>query len=458
MDATRHNIMRDKLPESAQIVLAVLEQAGFEAWVVGGFVRDGLLGRPAQDCDIATNAYWKQVQAACEATGLHTFETGVAHGTLSVFVPHAPSHQTVEVTTYRSEGTYSDARHPDSVEFVQRIEDDLARRDFTINAMAWHPDRGLCDPYGGEADLQARILHAVGDARERFAEDALRIVRAVRFASELGFSIEANTLAGANAQVERLHKVSVERIAAELSRLLCGAHVRSVLLDHPTILDAVLPELAPMRGFDQRSPYHIYDVFEHTAYVVEGVDATPLLRWAALLHDCGKPKSFTTGENGQGHFYGHAKVSAEIAAATLRRLKFPNQLRHDICLLVRHHDMHGDVNAKTVKRMVAKLDGRPELFRALCALKRADALAHAPEHQGRAQKAEEAEKILDELLAAEAVFGLKDLALKGTDVLALGVEPGPHVGELLHVALEAVINEEIPNDRTALLEYVTGTL
>lgn len=454
MNATSYDIPQTILPPSANAVLSALENAGFEAWAVGGFVRDSLLGRPVHDCDIATNAYWQQVQKVCETAGMHTFETGVDHGTISVLVPQEKPRDIVEVTTYRSEGSYSDARHPDSVEFVQTIEEDLARRDFTINAMAWHPQRGLIDPYHGKDDLQAGLLRAVGNAEERFAEDALRILRAIRFASELGFSLEENTLAGANAQLERLNLVAVERITAELNRLLCGPYAREVLLDYPTILDHVLPELAPMRGFNQKSPYHIYDVFEHTAYVVEGVSATPLLRWAALLHDSGKPTSFTVGENGQGHFYGHAKVSAEITAQLLKRLKMPQQLARDICLLVRYHDVHRPPTARVVKRMLRHLDDSPELFRALCVLQRSDAAAHAPGYTQRAKLTDEAERILGQILEENAAFSLKHLAIDGNDLLEAGIEAGPRIGQLLENALDAVVDEEIPNDHDALLAFI----
>lgn len=440
------------LPENAARVIQVLESAGFEAWVVGGFVRDVLLERPVHDIDIATNAHWQQVQEHCEAAGMHTFETGVAHGTLSVLP--APEANIIEVTTYRTEGNYTDARHPDTVQFVSTIEEDLARRDFTMNAIAFHPTRGLCDPYGGTADAEAGIIRAVGMPQERFGEDALRILRAVRFASELGFSLEAETLEGANAQVERLNKVSVERIAMELTRLICGPHVRTVIMNYPTIIDAALPELAPMRGHDQKSPYHIYDVLEHTAYVVEATPPEPLLRWAALLHDVGKPATFSVGTNGQGHFYSHAMVSAEIAASVMKRLKMPSQLSHDVELLVRFHDTHRPANHKMVKRMLRQLEGRPELVRALCKLQVADALGHAPEFRERGTMAQDFEGCLDEVLARGDAYTLQDLAITGSDVIALGIEEGPRVGEVLNAALDAVINEEVPNERDALLELV----
>ena len=440
------------LPAYALRVLNVLEGAGFETWVVGGFVRDVLLDRPVHDIDIATNAHWQQVKGACEKANMHTFETGVAHGTLSVLP--APNTDIIEVTTYRTEGTYSDARHPDTVCFVSTIEEDLARRDFTMNAIAFHPTLGLRDPYGGTADVQAGVIRAVGEPKERFGEDALRILRAVRFASELGFTLDSKTLEGANSQVERLKHVAVERIATEVGRLLCGPHVRNTLMDYPAILDAVLPELTPMRGLDQKSPYHIYDVMEHTARVVENTEPNLLLRWTALLHDIGKPATFSVGTNGQGHFYSHAMVSADMTADIMKRLKMPLQFSHDAELLVRFHDTHRPANHKMVKRMLRQLEGRPELLRSLCRLQVADANAHAPEFTQRADLSQDFEICLDEVLAAHEAFTLKDLAITGCDVMAQGVEAGPRVGEMLDAALDAVINEEVANEKDALLSFV----
>lgn len=441
------------IPASAARALGVLEDAGFEAWLVGGFVRDALRGHAGQDVDITTNARWQQVQQAFEAQGLHTFETGVAHGTLTVQVDN----DVFEVTTYRTEGTYTDARHPDSVTFVDSIDDDLARRDFTINALAYHPDRGLRDPFGGIDDLQAHIIRAVGCPSERFGEDALRILRAVRFASQLGFSIEEQTAQGMRDAADGLHRIAVERISHEMEALLCGASVHDALMSYVDILGVVIPELLPMRGFDQRTPYHIYDVLEHTAYVVQYSPRNPLVRWAALLHDIGKPNVFFTDETGTGHFYGHAKTSVVMAEAVMKRLKLSPRFAHDVLLLVRYHDHTTEPVPKQVKRLLRKLDGRVDLFRAICQLQRADALAHAPGHTGRAQACDELIACLDEILAAQEPFSLKDLAIRGDDVLALGVQPGPQIGALLDACLDAVIDENVANDRDALLDFVRNT-
>lgn len=450
MHASGNTSTSISLPESSLALVRVLEDAGFEAWVVGGFVRDSLLGRPVHDLDVATNAHWQDVVSVCEAAGLHTFETGTAHGTVTVRVQGS----SIEVTTYRTEGAYDDARHPNSVTFVDSIEADLARRDFTINALAYHPRRGLCDPFGGVTDLDAGLIRAVGNPKERFSEDALRILRAVRFASELGFRIDDATSTAANTYANQLARISVERIAAELTRLLCGQDACRVLTAFPAVLDSVLPELAPMRGFDQKSPYHIYDIYEHTAHVVAGVPAEARLRWAALLHDCGKPDCFTVDAKGQGHFFGHAAKSETIARRILRRLHMPNALVHDVCLLVLEHDRHQPASEKTAKRLLARMEGREDLARWLLALRRADSYAHTPGFQERAANADRMETCLDAVLEHSQAFSVKGLAINGTDLIELGVQPGPEIGMLLDQALDAVIEEELPNTREALLGYV----
>lgn len=440
-----------QIPEAACKVIGVLEGAGFEAWVVGGFVRDAVMGREADDVDVTTNALWTQSKPLFERAGFATFETGVAHGTLTVAVDHVH----VEVTTYRSDGRYSDGRHPDNVTFVQSIDDDLARRDFTVNAMAYHPARGLRDPYGGMEDIRAGIIRTVGDPAARFSEDSLRILRAARFQSQLGFTLEERTARAANALSATLGKVAVERQVREWDKLLCGAHVHDAIMGNTDVLGATIPEILPMRGFDQHSRYHCYDVLEHTAYVVQYVNPTPLLRWAALFHDIGKPEMFAMDEHGHGHFKGHAVASRNIAERAMKRLKMSPRFIHKVLLLVQQHDDRINPEPKAVKRRLAKLDGDPQLFLALCDLKRADSLAHAPAYRRqRAVLAGELEDCLGKILEEQQAFQLRDLAVDGNDVIACGVEPGPQVGRILQRALEAVIDDKVPNERAALLSYV----
>ena len=272
-----------QLPEHAAHAIRRLERAGFEAWAVGGCVRDSLRGVPPHDWDLCTSASPAQMQAVFADARVLT--TGLKHGTLTVLTDGGP----LEITTYRTEGGYSDGRHPDGVRFVTDIREDLARRDFTVGAMAWHPERGLCDPFGGQTDLKNGVLRAVGDADTRFQEDALRILRGLRFASKLGFAIEPETAAAMRRQVHRLDCIAAERIREELTGLLCGRYVQRTLMAYADLITSALPELAPMQGCQQQNPHHLYDVWEHTVRAVGQVPAEPVLRWAMLLHDSGKP-------------------------------------------------------------------------------------------------------------------------------------------------------------------------
>lgn len=436
---------------SAQRVLDVLEEAGFEAWYVGGFVRDCLLGRPVSDVDIACSALWEQTEEACRAAGLRVHRTGVKHGTVTVVADD----ESFEVTTFRVDGAYTDARHPDNVRFVRSIEEDLARRDFTINALAYHPQRGLRDPFGGLDDAHHGIIRTVGDPAQRFGEDALRILRACRFASQLGFAIDPATFDAMMAGKVQLLKVSRERITAELQKLLLGEHVCRALLDCVDVLAAVLPELVAMKGFDQHTPYHVYDVLEHTVRAVATTPPYPLVRWTALCHDMGKPAAFFQEPGGRGHFYGHAKISVELARGMMNRLSFSPAFRDKVLLLVSRHDDVFDATPKAVKRALARVGGDVELFRALCDMKRADAAAQAPEYAAeRMEHAEALLAVLEGVIAADEAFTLNSLAVNGRDAMAAGIPQGPAVGAALTAALNAVIDEQVPNNRVALMSYL----
>ena len=440
------------LPSYALAALDVLEAAGFESWVVGGYVRDALLDRPSADIDIATQATWQDAQRAFEALGHRTHETGTAHGTLTVIV----GEEALEVTTFRSDGDYADARHPKRVSFVRTVTEDLARRDFTMNAMAYHPARGLLDPYGGHADLEARTIRAVGDPGRRFSEDALRMLRACRFAAELGFAIEPATFEGMLANKGLLPRISAERITHELERLLLGSHAGSALIATVDVLAAVLPELVAMKGFEQRTPYHVHDVLEHTARVLDGVPAYPLVRWAALFHDMGKPAAFFTDEDGTGHFYGHAAISVMLARGVMDRLSLSSAFESRVLTLVERHDDVIGLTPKAVKRALARLGGDTDLFAALCDLKRGDARGQAPRCIGRVADADGLERILADVLAADEAFSLRKLAIDGRDVIALGVPQGPLVGRALADTLDAVIDERIENEPDALRAFIEG--
>ena len=295
------------LPGRIEAVLSRLEQAGYASYVVGGAVRDCLAGRQPHDYDLCTAALPQQVEELF--ADYHVIETGLQHGTVTVIVEGEP----VEVTTFRTEGRYSDGRRPDSVAFVSHIEEDLARRDFTVNAMAYSPIHGLCDPFGGQEDLEHKQLRCVGDPDTRLQEDALRILRALRFAAQRGYTIEPETAVALHRNRQRLSHVSAERITSELLQMICGAHAGSILMAFSDIITEILPELSPMIGFEQHNPHHKYDVWEHSVRSMESIRPEWLLRLTMLFHDAGKPGTFSMDERGIGHFYGHPAVSYDIA-------------------------------------------------------------------------------------------------------------------------------------------------
>ena len=440
------------LPDYAMSALDALESAGFEAWCVGGCVRDALLDRAVNDYDIATSAPWADAERVLDERGFSVHRTGVKHGTVTASLDgHA-----LEVTTYRTDGAYSDGRHPDSVEFVRTIEEDLARRDFTVNAMAYHPARGLLDSHGGLRDLESKVIRTVGDPHERFSEDSLRILRGCRFASQLGFGLDPDTKQAMWSHKMRMTNVSAERTTHELTELLLGEHVRDALMECIDIIGAVLPELVAMKGFDQHTPYHIYDVWEHTAWVVQRAPRTPLARWAALFHDCGKPGAFFM-DGDRGHFYGHPRLSVALARGALARLTLAPAFVADVLVLVRLHDKTIPAKPKSVKRALAAMNGDIELFRTLIGIKKADALAQSSLSEPRARLADDLAQVLDDVIASGSAFTLKQLAIDGNDVMALGIDAGPHVGEELRRALEAVIDERVPNERAQLLAFLQST-
>ncbi|MBQ3106517.1 MAG: HD domain-containing protein, partial [Eggerthellaceae bacterium] len=325
-------------------------------------------------------------------------------------------------------------------------------------ALAYHPSKGLLDAFGGLDDLRLGTIRTVGNPSKRFEEDSLRILRACRFSSQLGFSIERETMQAALEHKHLLSLLPAERVRHELEELLKGNWVHDALMDTVDILTMVLPELTAMKGFAQRTPYHIYDVLEHTAWAVQHSPATPLARWAALFHDMGKPASFFLSEDSVGHFYGHARISVMLAKGIMGRLRFSSARQNDILSLVKHHDDVIEPSSKAVKRALSRLGGNPELFEALCDLKRADALSQAPHCAPRADAAIELKNILAKILEADDAFSLKNLAIDGRDVLGLGVKPGPLVGHLLNEALEAVIDERVSNAREDLLDFVSKRL
>ena len=432
-------------PPWAREALERLGQAGFEAWFVGGCVRDSLLGQTPGDWDVATSALPEET-AACFA-GLPQVDAGKKHGTVAVVL----SGQLVEITTYRVDGAYSDSRHPDGVAFSPRLEDDLSRRDFTVNAMAWHPRRGLVDPFGGREDLSRRMLRCVGDPRRRFGEDALRVLRCLRFASQLGFSVQRETGRALWEFEGPLLTLSAERVREELTKLLCGEQAPQVLREYSGIIFTLLPELVPMCGCTQETPYHCYTVWEHTLHALGHAPQNATLRWAAFLHDSGKPGAKFFSPNGVAHFYGHAGLSEQLAQGLLARLRFSNKERERVCSLIGAHSQALPLSEKRIKKLLGKQG--EEWFFQLLDLMAADNSGKQPDLcPPRLALIGEARELARSSLAQGACLTLKSLAVKGDDLLALGYAPGPGLGAALQALLDLVVAGEIPNEKAALEE------
>ena len=433
-----------QIPQAVQLCIDTLENAGFAAYLVGGCVRDAYLHLTPHDFDLCTNALPEQMEEVFSDYKLVL--AGKKHGTIGVVTDSG----VVEITTFRTEGDYTDNRHPQWVRFVPEIEADLARRDFTVNAMAYSPSRGFADPFGGRQDLDNRILRAVGEPCQRFEEDALRILRGIRFASRYGLSVDEKTKQAMFDLAPRMEALARERVFDELNRFLQLAKAEDLLTFAP-ILAEVIPELKPALGFDQHSPHHAYDVFTHIAYVTAAVPAEPSLRWAALLHDVGKPATFTTDETGRGHFYAHAQVSAEMADAILLRLKAPTQLREEVVLLVSQHMTKLEPEKKLLRRRLSRL-GTDRVER-LLQLQEADMSSKGTGKQDQLPRFSQVHTLLDEIKAENSCLNLKDLAINGNDLLALGL-CGRKIGETLNNLLEQVLDEQLANDRSVLLDAV----
>ena len=437
----------ERIPENVRAVMERLEGAGYEAWCVGGAVRDLLLERVPGDWDVTTNALPETV---LELFAPNAIPTGLQHGTVTV-----GGGRGVEVTTYRRDGEYLDNRHPESVEFTTSLKEDLARRDFTMNAVAMDLRGEIFDPWNGRDAIASGIIRAVGIAEDRFREDALRIMRGLRFAARLGFRIEEKTAAAMHDCAGLLGNIAVERLYVETTGLLCGEHAADVLLNYPDVLGVFLPEILPCVGFDQRSRYHCFDVWEHTARAVEAAPADPILRWTMLLHDLGKPDTFTIDEKGAGHFYGHYRESAKKAERIMDRLRFDNRSRKLILTLVERHDSELAMSGRAVRRNLHRYG--EEALRLLLQVKRADNRAQAPEFRDRQELLSQWEQLLNMELLSESCFSLKQLCVKGDDLMKIGIT-GKAVGQGLERLLELVIDETLPNERSALLEYAKEKL
>lgn len=462
-------LMGSKPSVASLTVLSALEGAGLEAWIVGGWVRDALMGASGHDIDICCSGSWEESAAALRARDIAVIESGIKFGGITAVV----GGERIEVTAYRLDGFYTDGRHPQDVQRAHCVEDDLARRDFTVNAMAWHPERGLLDCYDGLGDLRKRVIRAVGEPRRRFEEDALRMLRAVRFACRLDFTIEPNTAEALAGCAHLLDQVARERVGIELNGILVTRHGGDALLRYPELMCAAVPELACMRGFDQRTPYHAFDVYDHTARVltvagelsrfrIDGGDPTappsPSLMWAALLHDIAKPSTFTVDEAGSGHFYGHPEAGCELSRAVMRRLSCGNDLMRDVALLIKYHDKPLRPERIDILRMMQLMAAQgvdvPRLMGELFDLKRADTLGKAPACFYYVEEIERMRELCRELLANREAYSVKTLDIAGGDLIAAGMAPGPAVGAALKRALEATIVGAVPNEKAELLAYL----
>lgn len=435
----------ERLPENVAKALEKLENAGYEAYVVGGCVRDSIMGRKISDWDICTSALPDDTIEIFKNE--KTIPTGIKHGTVTVLMDGTP----LEITTFRSESGYSDSRRPDSVQFGVSLEEDLSRRDFTCNAIAYSEKRGIVDPFGGEQDIKNKIIRAVGNPEERFSEDALRIMRALRFSSVLGFNIEPATSKALHKKRGMLNNIAGERIFTELKKLVCGQNMGQVIREYHKVLNVVIPGLSKLNGFDQKSPYHTKDILGHTIDVMENVEPTPILRLAALFHDFGKPDKFFMGDDGRGHFYSHEPHGAYILGRVWPRLKPDSETKNRVTNLVRLHHLNITPVAVVARRRIRKYGA--DFLRDLLCLMKADAAAHTPDSaERRLERILEFEKLFEQALESNDCCTLNQLAVRGGDIIDLGVHQGKLIGEILDELLTEVIENEIPNEREILLE------
>ena len=442
--------MKITLPRKVLMIINNLQLHGYEAFAVGGCVRDSILARRPEDWDITTSAKPEEIKRLFR----RTVDTGIEHGTVTVII----GKYSYEVTTYRVDGAYEDGRHPKEVRFTSRLEEDLQRRDFTINAMAYNDDVRLVDVFGGMKDLNHHLIRCVGDPRERFSEDALRILRAVRFSAQLNFPIEPDTAEAIKELAPTLEKISAERIQAELVKLLVSPHPERIRDAYELgITKVILPEWDAMAGVEQNTPHHRYDVAEHTIRAMKYVKRDKILRLTMLFHDMGKPSTKTTDENGRDHFKGHALVSEEIARKVLRRLKFDNETVKTVTRLVCYHDYRMEATPKNVRRAMNRIG--VELFPYYLAVRMADAKAQSPYR--RREKIENivaVRKLYQEALLEEDCVTLRQLAVSGRDLMDLGMNPGREIGSMLSELLEYVIDDPKRNEKEILRGYVKEKL
>lgn len=443
--------MKNNFKNASKTVLEMLKSHGFEAFLIGGSVRDFIMEKPIGDVDVTTNATPDEVKEVF--ADFRVIETGIKHGTVTVLVDDEP----VEITTYRSESGYSDNRHPDSVTFSKKLADDVVRRDFTMNGIAYNFETGFCDLVGGIEDIKSKTIRCIGNPTERFHEDALRILRALRFSSVLGFAIENETKKAIHECRELLKNISAERIREETVKLLCGENVYDVMAEYSDVIGVFLPEILQSVGFSQHNHHHIFDAYIHTLKALENSKNEPKIRLALLFHDIGKPSVSSFDEKGEMHFYGHPKVSAEITESVMTRLKFDNDTKNDVVKLVRFHDtpimLNGEKmpDRKRIKKVMSQIG--TELIFDLIEVKRCDNSAHAPEFVLDDAFYDAAYKIIDDIIAENECLTIKDLKINGNDLMKMGFK-GKKIGEKLNDCLAAILDEKINNDYEALKNFI----
>jgi len=424
-----------KLPGYIVTALERLEAAGHKGWLVGGCVRDAVMGVQPHDYDITASSTPEETIAAFE--GFRVIETGIRHGTVTVMIDGEP----VEITTFRVESEYLDNRHPSGVSFARRIEDDLLRRDFTMNAMAYRPDHGLLDLYGGQQDISDGVIRCVGDAAARFDEDGLRILRALRFASRLGLRLEEETRA------HLLGGISAERVYSELCGIIVGKHAGTIVREYARVLAEVIPELSEIIGFEQHSKYHCCDVLEHTCRAMDNSAGDLTVRLALLLHDIAKPRVCKRGADGCDHYLGHPELGAQMADDILRRLRADNRTRETVVRLIELHDCAVVPDTRRAKRLLRQLSYEEAML--LMEIKLGDRMAHAEPYRDISEIIAMKE-LLTELHRQSPCLTVGDMALGGSDLIAMGMKPGKAMGRLLGDLLEMVVNDSLPNEKAAL--------
>lgn len=439
------------IPKNPALAVKMLVEAGFEAGVVGGCNRDAIMGEIPHDWDICTSAIPDEIQAVFK--GFRQLNMGLKHGTVVIIIEG----EDIEITTYRVDGEYSDGRRPDNVAFTRSLVEDLSRRDYTQNAIFYNEFKGIVDPFNGVSDIKNKVIRSVGNADKRLKEDALRILRGIRFASKLGFEVEEDTKTAMFTNKELLKNVSIERITVEFVKTLQGKNAMNILDEFQEIIGYIIPETKAMMGFEQNNPYHIYDVWKHT--LVATHEAPDLvLKLTMFFHDIAKPSCYTIDEKGIGHFYGHGDISARIASEILKRMRITTtegingtDLK-DVIELIKYHDIMIEPRKKSIRKILSKLDGNKVQFKRLLSVKRADALAQAPDKlENSLKEIYTIELIFNEVVEEGDCTTLKDLSINGKDLISLGIPVGKEVGTILNKLLEDVINEKLPNEKEELL-------